>query len=634
MSKTKEQCINIISQKFSENQEGKDAESLFLLLEELVVDITGAEYSKIWVLNQKNDCLESFSQEDSLSFPLESSLFESVLLSKKGFFDNHVVSHKNYNIKLDNPLHLELKSLIITPVIDKSKEEVVAFIVGYNSIHHKSLFQRYDVRMLGLLNPLVISSIKKLKKENRGVSQIREVQSKSVLTEVKREKKEPLLLEKEILDDREKILKEKVKEQAEKIKNLESQLFLKNEQLKSQQKEKLMALEIVEDQSINCIEEDREESSSKLYTILEFLTNEVTYLANEEYKLYLFLEIIKNSLHNKEQLTFLNRELDKSQIIEDFANSLYNREKMPILEEPFNIYQLINDIANLYGESLSGNNITLNIFVNPKIPFFLISDAHKIKSLIIHLMNNIFYFTSTSGAIELNVDFSEITKLLSLEVKGIKESDEKRIKSLFTSSVINHSLSSSDNGLGLSVSSNLINIMGGKLKLSTAGSNEHSLMAIIPMGGAEEYIDKKKSFLPKKALKIAILKNRENRYALLNLLKQLMSIGIDEKSIIVLENGKKLNEIKVSHLLCFENLFSFKLPLSTIPSVTILKYSKREVQEKIIFNEIYLNSYYGLELQRLFFPERRLPKIVKNTLLIEDSFLSKFNNVVKKLKLS
>jgi len=624
MAKTKEQCIHIINKKFSETQEGKDVKTLFLLLEEIVRDISGAEYSQILIVDKENNCVENVTKEESLSFSLEPSIVESVFLSKKGLFDNHVVSYKEYNPKLDNPLNLELKALLVTPIIDKSSNEVVAFISAYNSTSHNALFQRYDIRMLGLLNRLVISTIKKLKEPS--VIPLFPEKNKVISSE------KELVIQEYSSDSREKILEKKLQEQAEKIKALESQLFLKGELLKNQQKENLMALDVVEENTIS-VEEDKEESS-KLHTILEFLTNEVTYLANEEYKLYLFLEIIKNSLHNKEQLNFLNQELDNTQLIENLANSLYNREKMPLLEEPFNLYQLINDVANLYGENLSYNNITFNIFINPKIPSLLISDMYKIKSLIIHLMNNVFFFTSTSGAIELNVDFSDITKLLSIEIKGIKESEEKQIKSLFFSSVVSHSLSSSDNGLGLSVSSNLINIMGGKLKLSTVGSNEHSLMALIPIGGTDEHLDRKKSLVPKKSLKIAILKNRENRYALLNLLKQLMSIGIDETSIIVIENGKKLNELKVSHLFCFENLFSFKLPLSSIPSVTILKYSRRDVQEKMIFNEIYLNSYYGLNLQRIFFPDRKLPKIVKNTLLVEDSFLSKFNNVVKKLKLS
>jgi len=626
MAKTKEQCINIINKKFSENQEGKDAKALFSLLEEIARDISGAEYSQIFIVDKKNSCVINFSQREKLSFFLEPSILESVFLSKKGLFDNHIVSHKEYNSKLDNPLKLEMKSLLVTPVIDKSSNEVVAFISAYNSIYHESLFQRYDIRMLGLLNRLVISTIKKLEEPTFTLS-LENIEKNEVKTVEKN-----ILIKEDNSNNREKFLEKKIQEQAEKIKGLESKLFLKRELLKNQQKENLMALEVVEESPIRLKEE--KEDSSKLHTILEFLTNEVTYLANEEHKLYLFLEIIKNSLHNKEQLNFLNQELENSQLIENLANSLYSREKMPLLEEPFNIYQLVNDVANLYGENLSHNNITFNIFVNPKIPSLLISDMYKIKSLIIHLMNNVFYFTSTSGAIELNVDFSDITKLLSIEIKGIKESEEKQIKSLFFSSVVSHSLSSSDNGLGLSVSSNLINIMGGKLKLSTVGSNEHSLMALIPIGGTDEHLDRKKSLVPKKSLKIAILKNRENRYALLNLLKQLMSIGIDETSIIVIENGKKLNELKVSHLFCFENLFSFKLPLSSIPSVTILKYSRRDVQEKMIFNEIYLNSYYGLNLQRIFFPDRKLPKIVKNTLLVEDSFLSKFNNVVKKLKLS
>jgi len=628
MSKSKEQCISIIGQKFDNLKNKKDYKALFIVLEETIIEITEAEVGLIWLFDKERNKIKTFLNNKEIELDLEESILKTVLESKRGFFDNYIVSHQKYNQKIDNILNIKIKSMIVVPILDKRTENVFGFISAYNSVKHPTELKRYDLRSLSLLEGCAFNVITLLKNSKNNFSNDAEIVPQ--LKKIVKKKEEIILLkpiEGKALQEKSKIeLEEKMRLQDEKIKALEDELFLKTEEL---QKQKVLEAEpVIEEEYLY---------SHDIEVILKFLTNEVTYLANEEHKLYLFLEIIKNSLHNKEQLHFLNDILKNSKLIEKLANDLYSREKMPLLFNDFNLHQLISDIGQLYGKTLAQKNITLNIFLNSNIPDSLTSDKDKIKSLIIHLMNNIFNFTNESGAIEVNINFLEELEQLTVEIKGLKHHKVKKIKSFFThtQTKTSYSVTSSDLGLGLSVSSNLINMLNGKLKLSTSGKDEHSFTAFIPLREVGLQ-NNKGAFVHKKIVNIAILMEEENLFATQNLIKQLVTLGIDKKSIVTFENFNKINSAKISHLFCFENMLFDDLKLEKFSSITVLKYSNLEIiqNKKNLWNELYVNSYYGLELQKIFFPDKKVLEMEGNTLLVEDSFLTKFNNVVKRLKFS
>jgi len=627
MSKSKEECINIINKEFNNFNNKHTSKSLFLALEKSIKLIANSEFSLVWLIDDVENTISTIHNNKRLTFILDACILNEVFISKKAFFDNYVVSHQKYNQKIDNILNIKIKSIMVVPVLDKIEGKVVACLSAFNSVKHKGAFRRYDIRSLGLLERYVFDLIKSwnndeeesfLAKDNERVKLKVSLNSKreEVSRGIRKTKTE---------------LEAELKIQKERILALENELRLKEEIIKSKDKE-------AKEYPIVALEEEKKIiEKSEIFIILDFLTNEVQYLANEEHKIYLFLEIIKNSLHNKEQLSFLNSELEKRQLIEHLATKLYTREKMPVVLEHFNIYQLINDVSILYSRMLADKNITLNVFLNPTTPNFLYSDRYKIKSLIVHLMNNIFNFTNEGGAVEINIEFLKITKLLSIEIKGIKNNQLKKMKSFFKDEKLSsYSLLSSDKGLGLSVSSNLINILGGKLKLSTIGENEHVSTVLLPMQKSEE--EEEVELFNTKVMKIAILMSENNRYALQNLIRYLHSMGIDEKLILSFSTPKKMSNMKFSYLFCFENMFSSEIKFNNFSSVIFLKYSENPLNlgknQKNRVHSLYINSYYGLELQKILFPNMKRAELVENTLLAEDSFLNKFSNVLKRLKFS
>jgi signal transduction histidine kinase len=625
MSKSKEQCINIINQQFHDLKDEHDEKALFIALEKSIKEISSAEFALVWIMDNEANKIKTFYQNRRWELELKESILQKVLLSKKGFFDNYVVSQLQYNPNIDNILKVKIKSMIAVPVLDKAKDKVMAFIVAFNSVNNKEIFRRYDIRSLGLLDTYISNIIRSTTDKDLAIEPLPKKLDRTKIKPLVVQQKET----KRVTRKTKMELERELEIQKEKLRLLEEELSLKTEALESKEAE-------IQDYALTVISEEEVVNpinhKSDIYTIFNFLNNEVSYLANEEHKVYLFLEIIKNSLHNKEQLHFLNGELEKIQLIEKLANALYTREKMPILLEPFNIYQLVNDISTLYSKTFSDKNITFNIFLDPTTPNFLISDKDKIKSLIVHLINNIFNFTAQLGAIELSLNFSDVNELLTLEIKSFNAIETQKTKNFFSHKEVNHSLTSSESGLGLSVGSNLVKILGGKLKLSAMGKEKHLFTVFLPIKQSRE---SQPLEFHRKDMKVAILMNEENSLAVENLIHYLIVMGIDDKFIFTFKSSKKLKGVRFSHLFCFENIFDDNLDFKSFNSITVLKYSQKRLNlQKNMVNTLYVNSYYGMELQKILFPTMQSVDFKENTLLIEDSFLSKFSSVVKKLKFS
>ena len=636
MSKSKEQCINIISRRFDNIENKNDFKALLIALEESIKEICGSEIGLFSILDGENEKLRILNKNIDLTTSFNNSVMETVLFSKKGFFDNSITRHKKYREEIDNPLNIKIKSTIVVPILDEQKEKVLGFLSASNSIGNNKEFERYETRSLGLLDNYSRKIIRLIKSQKN-----EKIPFKKEEKESKELKKNNKILNKENLEfsdngfsikisieERNSELEKELTIQLEKIEKLEKELSLKNESKTLSSNKDLISINEI-------LEKDSNHSTRDgLGYVLDFLTNEVTYLANEEHKIYLFLEIIKNSLHNKEQLNFIERELNNSHLINNLANELYTREKMPLLFEEFNTFKIFSSVGNLYYRSFSDENIIYNIFIEPKLSTVMISDVGKVKSLIVHLMNNVYGFISKGGVVDFLVFSSKEEDILNIEIKAFMPNEVRNIKNLFKTKLTTHNIITNDKGLGLSVCSNLINILGGKLKLSREGSDEHSFMASIPIKIIPE--KKQKEFISKIPIKIAVLLSEEDNYAYQNLKRYFLAFNILESDILVFQNYKKMDNIKFSHLFCFESMLSEKIDKGNFSSITILKYKEKKLDHdalnNISVNELTINAYYGMALQQILFPHLPVEEIENGTIIIEDSFLRKFNNMVSRLK--
>jgi len=180
-----------------------------------------------------------------------------------------------------------------------------------------------------------------------------------------------------------------------------------------------------------------------------------------------FVEIIEKSSENL--LEIINNILDLSKI---------ESNKLEIEDIAFNPADEFESAVDVYAVRASEKHIDLGCFIDPELEHPIKGDPTKIKEVIINLLSNAVKFTSSSGAINVDIRKLEseqegITRIR-FEVQdsgiGVTSEQKARIFDAFSQADTSITRKYGGTGLGLTISARFIELMGGQLDLhSEAG---------------------------------------------------------------------------------------------------------------------------------------------------------------------
>jgi signal transduction histidine kinase/CheY-like chemotaxis protein len=175
-----------------------------------------------------------------------------------------------------------------------------------------------------------------------------------------------------------------------------------------------------------------------------------------------FVEIIEKSSENL--LEIINNILDLSKI---------ESNKLEIEDIVFNPIEEFESAVDVYAVRASEKHIDLGCFIDPSLEFPVKGDPTKIKEVIINLLSNAVKFTSSSGAINVDIRRLEseqegVTRVR-FEVQdsgiGVTSEQKARIFEAFSQADTSITRKYGGTGLGLTISSRFIELMGGQLDL-------------------------------------------------------------------------------------------------------------------------------------------------------------------------
>lgn len=143
----------------------------------------------------------------------------------------------------------------------------------------------------------------------------------------------------------------------------------------------------------------------------------------------------------------------------------------------FDLYQLIRDIQNMLSLRAEEKGIYLEVEIDPKVPQFVRTDSVKLKQILLNILGNGLKFTS-KGGVRLRVSAPNhegdraVSSLVGVEFTisdtgfGIAAHEIESIFEPFTQSESGRE-SLEGTGLGLSVSRNFVQLLGGNLQVSS-----------------------------------------------------------------------------------------------------------------------------------------------------------------------
>ncbi len=268
--------------------------------------------------------------------------------------------------------------------------------------------------------------------------------------------------------------------------------------------------------AIENIELDTHEGTKEAYRFLETLVDtakedKVTALqANEAKSLFLanmsheirtplngivgFTEILRSTELTSEQEEFLSI-IDKSSenllsIINNILDlSKIESNKIEIENIVFDAQEEFESAIETYGVAAAEKDIDLNLYMDPMISKKLKGDPTKIKEIIINLLSNAIKFTSHGGEINLEIKKTQTEDNLNPKITfsvqdngiGMTKDQQSRIFDAFSQADVSVTRKYGGTGLGLTISSQFVEIMGGHLELESAKDHGTTFFFSLPL---------------------------------------------------------------------------------------------------------------------------------------------------------
>ncbi len=192
-----------------------------------------------------------------------------------------------------------------------------------------------------------------------------------------------------------------------------------------------------------------------------------------------FTNILKDTELDEEQSEFIN-------IIEESSNNLLtivndildfskvSAGKVELENISFNVMEKFEASVDSYAAKADEKDIDLSLYIDPNLPVELVGDSNKISQIMVNLLSNAVKFTKSGGAINVTIEKkSETSKDVSVyfAVKdtgiGISKEQQSKIFDAFSQADASTSRKFGGTGLGLTISSKFVELMGGELTIDS-----------------------------------------------------------------------------------------------------------------------------------------------------------------------
>ncbi len=295
--------------------------------------------------------------------------------------------------------------------------------------------------------------------------------------------------------------------------------------------------------------------------------------------------------------------------------------KLDIEHIDFNLNTVLSNVSNIVSNKAKEKELELIFDIDSNLPSSFRGDPVRLGQVIINIMNNAIKFTK-EGEVSLHVsaqEFSSEKEIVKFEIIdtgiGIEKERLEYLFDSFTQADNSISRNYGGSGLGLSISKNLVELMGGHIEIqSEYGEGSHCIFSIeFEPIVHEEVIP----YLPDTLIAKKVLIINTNLYTSQVLSKILNDIVFEILSVSIIEDARSILEEKKFDIIYIEK----NLLLDTIAerishyqkAKIILFESALDFENDVYYNDIAVNS----QLEKPFYKEMVVKSLLES--LEEDS---------------
>lgn len=257
-----------------------------------------------------------------------------------------------------------------------------------------------------------------------------------------------------------------------------------------------------------------------------------------------FLGLLRESKLSDEQTKMVQMARDSGKHLLTLINDILDFSKMEanklsLENSEFSVGQLIGQVCDLLRIQADKKRLRLLSQIDPRLDLKLIGDPDRIRQILINLIGNAIKFTD-KGYVETRVsleseDRQTVWLRFSVEDSGIGITPHQRqnLFDEFTMADQSHSRSQEGTGLGLAICKRLVELMGGKIQVSSQlgeGSNFYftvPMKRVLGLSATASSPDQAQALLPPQGTRILLAEDNPANQALFQAILEKAGLTVD-----------------------------------------------------------------------------------------------------------
>ncbi len=204
-----------------------------------------------------------------------------------------------------------------------------------------------------------------------------------------------------------------------------------------------------------------------------------------------FAEILEAGIYGQiteKQRMATSEIIDSTNYLSGIVNELldqaqFERGKTLLRIEPFSPESMLNEVHTRMSVMATAKNITLSTYLEPGMPSLLLGDSDRLQQILVNLISNAIKFTDI-GNVKVNCyQFQDSEWILEISDTGtgIPQNAQEYIFEPFQQVDGSITRRQAGTGLGLSIVKQLVQLMGGKIKLESRLGQGSTFQVILPL---------------------------------------------------------------------------------------------------------------------------------------------------------
>ncbi len=275
------------------------------------------------------------------------------------------------------------------------------------------------------------------------------------------------------------------------------------------------------------------------------------------------LDLLKQTSLTEQQKNLINTAQCSSDLLLNIINDILDfsrleANKLELENKPFFLHDVFNECIDILNTEVKKKKLDNSYSIQPDTPNYVVGDSERIRQIILNLLSNAIKYTK-KGFIRVNLSCIEWHRqnsriLIQIEISdsgiGIEKNQLNTIFDEFSMIENSYNRQQQGSGLGLAICKQLVNLMQGKIFISSQLNEGSTFTVHIPLekishqtDEKKEVKDKKQRFKINKNIKILMVDDHPSNQMIMKTMMEFSGIKIE-----IVDNGKKAIEaVKNNH---------------------------------------------------------------------------------------